>query len=187
MQNESRYSLENLKVFIIDDNRHMRRLLQSILNALGVTDIAESGNAVEAYEALRDFEADVVIVDWHMKPMNGIEFVRKVRNSDDSFNQYVPIIMLSGYADIDRITEARDTGVNEFMAKPISGAALYKRFLSIIEHPRPFVRTRSYFGPDRRRQKLGPPKGRPEGRKDERKENKSRAPLVTLPKATLSS
>jgi DNA-binding response OmpR family regulator len=74
--------------------------------------------------------------------------------------------MLSGYTEYRRVTEARDAGVNEFLAKPISAKALYQRFASIIDNPRPFIRTKHYFGPDRRRQNLGPPRGTPERRKD---------------------
>ena len=65
--------------------------------------------------------------------------------------------MLTGHAELALVTEARDMGVNEFLAKPVSAKALYARITAAVHHPRPFVRTRAYFGPDRRRQKLGPP------------------------------
>ncbi len=166
MPNGSRYSLDNLHVLAIDDNRHMRMLLQSILNALGVGKVTETGDATQAFEDLAEINPDLVIVDWHMEPLNGIEFARKVRTSKESPNPYLPIIMLSGYSDLDRVTEARDVGVNEFLGKPVSGKSLYSRFVTLIDNPRPFVRTKTYFGPDRRRQKLGPPNGTPERRKE---------------------
>jgi two-component system, chemotaxis family, chemotaxis protein CheY len=167
MLNESRYVLDNINVFIVDDNRHMRSLVTSILHALGVKEIGEAGDAAEAFTELQHFIADVLIVDWHMEPLDGLDFVRLVRTAKDSPNPYVPIIMLSGYTEYRRVTEARDAGVNEFLAKPISARALYMRFASIIEHPRPFVRTKGYFGPDRRRINHGAPRGLKEKRKDE--------------------
>jgi two-component system, chemotaxis family, chemotaxis protein CheY len=51
---------------------------------------------------------------------------------------------------------ARDAGVTEFLAKPISAKALYNRILNVVAHPRPFIRTKTYFGPDRRRNTLNP-------------------------------
>ncbi len=167
MLNESRYVLDNINVFIVDDNRHMRSLVQSILHALGVKEIGEAGDAAEAFTELQHFMADVLIVDWHMEPLDGLDFVRLIRTAKDSPNPYIPIIMLSGYTEYRRVTEARDAGVNEFLAKPISARSLYMRFASIIENPRPFVRAKGYFGPDRRRQNSGPPRGVREKRKDE--------------------
>ena len=163
---QSRYVLDNVNVLVLDDNRHMRNLVQSILHALGVKNVCEAADAAQAFKELQHFQADVLIVDWHMEPLDGLDFVRLVRTAKDSPNPYVPIIMLSGYTEYRRVTEARDAGVNEFLAKPISAKALYQRFASIIDNPRPFIRTKTYFGPDRRRQNLGPPRGMAERRKD---------------------
>ena len=169
----SRYVLENVNVLVLDDNRHMRGLVESILHALGVKHVCQASDAAQAFKELQHFNADVIIVDWHMEPLDGLDFVRLVRTAKDSPNPYVPIIMLSGYTEYRRVTEARDAGVNEFLAKPISAKALYQRFSAIIDNPRPFIRTKSYFGPDRRRQNLGPPRGVEDRRKDENKESSS--------------
>jgi two-component system chemotaxis response regulator CheY len=162
----SRYVLENINVLVVDDNRHMRQLVESILHALGVKHVCQAGDAAQAFKELQHFTADVIIVDWHMDPLDGLDFVRLVKTAKDSPNPYVPIIMLSGYTEYRRVTEARDAGVHEFLAKPISAKALYQRFASIIDNPRSFIKTGSYFGPDRRRQNIGPPRGMNERRKD---------------------
>ena len=144
----------------------MRRLLRSILAALGFQDIREADGAKEAYGSLTQYPPDFVIADWHMKPVDGLEFIRMVRLGADSPNPFLPIIMLTGHTELRRVIEARDAGANEVMAKPISARALYARILSIIEEPRPFVRTADYFGPDRRRRDVGPPPGVAERRSD---------------------
>jgi CheY-like chemotaxis protein len=159
--------LDNINVLVLDDNKHMRSLVQSILHALGVKNIRDASDAAEAFKELQHFHADVIICDWHMEPLDGLDFVRLVRTAKDSPNPYVPIIMLTGYTEYRRVVEARDAGVNEFLAKPISAKALYQRFAAIIDTPRPFIRTKTYFGPDRRRQNLGPPRGTAERRKSE--------------------
>ena len=83
--------------------------------------------------------------------MDGLEFTRKVRLSRESPNVFTPIIMVSGHSERGRIIAARDTGVNEFVVKPISAQSLFDRIQAVIERPRPFVRVKRYFGPDRRR------------------------------------
>ncbi len=75
--------------------------------------------------------------------------------------------MLTGHPELHRVIESRDAGINEFLAKPLSAKALYQRIVTIIENPRPFIRTENYFGPCRRRKNVGPPKGTAERREDE--------------------
>lgn len=164
---QARYSLDHINVMVVEDNRHMRSLIMSILHALGVKNVCEAGDAAEAFNELKHFHADVIFTDWNMEPLDGIEFARLVRTAKDSANPYVPIIMLTAYSEQMRVCEARDAGINEFLSKPISAKALYARLISIIDNPRPFVRAKGYFGPDRRRQKLGAPRGNDERRKDE--------------------
>lgn len=162
-----RYDFERLSVLVVDDNKHMRNLVKSILHALGIKNVREAADAPEAFKELQRFSADLVITDWHMEPLDGLDFVRLVRTAKDSPNPYIPMIMLTGHTEMIRVVEARDAGVNEFLAKPISARGLYARMVSIIEHPRPYIRTKTYFGPDRRRNNTGPPRGVAERREEE--------------------
>lgn len=161
-----RYDLGRIRILILEDNEHMRSLMTGVLKALNVGDVLALEKGDDAFRRISDFGPDLVITDWHMKPIDGLEFVRKVRTSADSPNPYIPIIMVTGHTEIQRVQEARDAGVNEMLAKPISAENLYGRVLSVIENPRPFVRSSDYFGPDRRRRDLGPPRGIAERRGD---------------------
>lgn len=145
------YNIERLNVLVVDDNRHMRFLVRMILKSLGVRDIMEAEEGESAIKTLSNFDADIVICDWNMQPMDGIAFTREMRSGSDSPNRYVPIILLTGHTELTRVREARDAGVNEFLAKPISATSIYSRIRSIIEKPRQFIRAEGYFGPDRRR------------------------------------
>jgi DNA-binding response OmpR family regulator len=149
------YSLERLNFLIVDDNKHMRALVKTILHALGSKNVQEAADGADAFKELRHFPADIIICDWNMSPLDGLDFVRLVRTGKDSPNPFVPIIMLTGHTEMHRVVEARDTGVHEFLAKPISAKSLYSRVKAIIDRPRPFVRTKTYFGPDRRRRQIG--------------------------------
>lgn len=153
---------------IVDDNRHMRALLFSILHAFGFKTVQEVSDGESALREIEPFGAEIVITDWHMEPMDGIKLVRNIRSSGVDAVKYVPIIMLTGHSEAERVREARDAGVHEFLAKPISASALYTRIVRIIESPRPFIKTEHYFGPDRRRQDTGRPDDLPERREKDR-------------------
>jgi DNA-binding response OmpR family regulator len=95
----------------------------------------------------------------------------------------VPIIMLTGYSEKKCVIAARDAGITEFLAKPISAKALYQRILNVIANPRPFVRTKTYFGPDRRRSNAVPYSG-PERRKHGKAELIRLQPLLEKVRTT---
>lgn len=148
-----------LSVMIVDDNRHMRALLCSIMRALGIKKLKEVGDGETALAEVGAFNPDILITDWHMEPMDGTTLVKTLRHSSVDEIRYMPIIMLSGHSDVTRICEARDCGVHDFLTKPVSAKSLLARLIKIIESPRPFIKTEQYFGPDRRRQDIGAPHG----------------------------
>jgi len=143
--------LGTLRALVADDNPHMRSIVLAILNGLGIHNIAECADGAQALECVRLFLPDFAIVDFHMTPVDGVEFTQLVRNAPDSANPKLPIIMLTGYADRTRVFEARDAGVTEFIVKPVTARAVFDRINSVIYKPRSFIRTDDYFGPCRRR------------------------------------
>ena len=146
-------TFDHLKALIVEDNVHMRTLLRSLLTALGVKHVYEASNGADAFVILRDKSPDMILTDLSMKPVDGIAFTREVRLSHDSPNAYVPIIMITGHTERLKVEAARDAGVTEFLAKPITAQGLFLRVAQIVERPRAFVRCDEYFGPDRRRRK----------------------------------
>ncbi len=160
----STINLEALTFLFVDDNKHMHSVVKAILNSMRIKNIRFSDNAADAFMELRQWHPDIVITDWAMQPLDGLDFVRLVRKGADSPNPYIPIILLTGHTEMYRVIEARDAGVNEILAKPISIKGLYSRIVSIVERPRPFIKTKTYFGPCRRRKNDKKYKG-PERRK----------------------
>lgn len=153
-----RYEL--LKILIVDDNQHMRVLLAEILRAIGVNTIYEANDGAEGLQMMRAHAVDIVMTDLSMQPLDGIDFVRLLRNSPDSPNQMIPVIMITGHSTMKRVSEARDAGVTEILTKPLTARGVVDRITRVVNHPRPFIRTGDYFGPDRRRRNdptyLGP-------------------------------
>jgi CheY-like chemotaxis protein len=147
-------AFEALRVLIVEDNQHMRVLLRSLLNSIGIREIHEAGNGAAALGVLREKKCDLVLSDLAMKPMDGLEFTREVRQSERSVNPFMPIIMITGHTERHRVEAARDAGVTEFLAKPITPNSLFSRIAEIMERPRAFVRCDHYFGPDRRRKAM---------------------------------
>jgi len=145
---------ESLKVLIVEDNQHMRALLRGLLNSLGIREVQEAAHGGAGLDILREKKCDLVLSDLAMKPMDGLEFARELRTSDKSPNPFIPIIMITGHTERHRVEAARDAGVTEFLAKPITAQSLFTRLAEIVERPRAFVRCEGYFGPDRRRKNL---------------------------------
>ena len=147
----SGYRFDRLKVLVVDDSVHMRKLVITILQAFGVVQIFEADSGSRAWTVLRESNPDIVVLDWVMDGMSGLELVQMIRTNPQSPNPFMPVIMLSGHTSADHVLQARDTGVNEFIAKPVSVKTMMTRMAAVIEHPRPYVRTSVYFGPCRRR------------------------------------
>jgi CheY-like chemotaxis protein len=142
--------LAALRLLVIDDNPQMRTIVGTVLRGGGVRHICYAQNGYRGLEAVEQFRPDVCYVDYEMPVMNGLEFISKLRAPGGQF-RCMPVIMLTGHSDYQRITEARDRGVTEFLCKPVTAITILKRLESVIFQPRPFIDAPGYFGPDRRR------------------------------------
>lgn len=131
----------------------MQELLRSVLEAIGFKEIYTALDGQKGFEVFCQNSPDLVIADWMMSPINGITLANMIRTHKNSPNPYVPIILMTGFSQKNRVIEARDSGITEFMVKPFRVDDLYKRIERIIESPRQFVESETFFGPDRRRRK----------------------------------
>jgi len=146
-----RIDFNRLRLLVIDDNPHMRRIIRTLLHGFGARDVFEAEDGATGLDAYTHNTPDVVLVDWAMPVFDGLKLTEMIRQADANANPFVPIIMITGHTEKNRVTAARDSGITEFLAKPISAKALYQRIFSCVAHPRAFIRTKTYFGPDRRR------------------------------------
>lgn len=158
--------LPSMSVLIVDDNRNMRVLVRDLLAMMGIREVIEASHGGEAIELLKAFHPSVILTDGAMSPVDGFELTRKVRAGEAGSNPKVPIIMISSNTQAAFILRARDTGVTEFLAKPVSGHALKSRLASVMSRPRSFVKVGGFVGPDRRRREVAPPHGERRGRRE---------------------
>lgn len=145
------FKFEKLSILIVEDTPPMQKLVSSVLDALGVGTIFTADEGEKGFTKFCNENPDIVITDWHMLPMSGIDLVDKIRRDDNSPNKTVPIIMMTGYSALPRVSQARDKGTTEFLVKPFSANDLARRIAYVINKPRDFIDTGQYFGPDRRR------------------------------------
>ena len=144
-------ALEHISALILDDNAHMRGLVRVILTGFGVRRIEEAGDIAAAMQLIAAGDIDVAFVDMKLAGQSGLEFCRTVRNAADSPNIYLPLIMITAYSERNRVLDAVNAGVDEFLVKPVRAVDVANRVNAIIERRRPFVKVDGYFGPDRRR------------------------------------
>jgi len=124
-------NISDLSVLVVDDNSHMLHIIETMLRSLKIAKVKRAENGKVALEILQMMAVDIVITDWNMEPMSGIELVRHLRADKSGLNANVPIIMVTGFTEMDRVLEARDAGINGFLKKPLSTKALYDRIAEI--------------------------------------------------------
>lgn len=145
--------LNKISILVVEDVVPMRKLMVSVLEEFGVGKIITADHGGTGFSQFQKHCPDIVITDWSMEPIDGLEMIKMIRTHSASPNRLVPIILISGYSAVPRVTSARDQGVTEFLTKPFTGNDLAKRIAHIINKPRDFVETEKFFGPDRRRRK----------------------------------
>lgn len=145
------YKLENASILIVDDMSPMLQLVEAVLKSFGFDNIRTTSNGKNAFDLICRHDPDLIITDWVMEPMDGLELTRLVRKSPMAPNPYVPILIMTGFSARARVEAARDQGMTEFLVKPFTARDLYARVEQIIERPRQFVEADEFFGPDRRR------------------------------------
>ena len=143
--------IEALKVLVVDDDHYMRKVVRTMLNAVGVKTVYEAGDGISGLESIKLYDPDLVIVDWEMPMIDGAQFVRLVRSPGEFPMPDVPIIMLSGHGDRWRVVEAARIGAHEYLLKPVSTKSLLDRIIAVIGRPRPTVKLEGYYGPLPRR------------------------------------
>jgi CheY-like chemotaxis protein len=150
-----------LTALVLDENHYERGITLDLLRSMGFGRALGAANTMEAWEALRKNNPNIVLLEWIDAAHSGLDFARRVRASDDSPNRAVAMFMLTArglQADVER---ARMAGVDGYLRKPISALALQQRVRTVMLNPQPFIVTASYVGPCRRRRRpdlnyLGP-------------------------------
>jgi len=122
---------KNMKILIVDDFSTMRRIIKNLLRDLGFTNTAEADDGTSAMPMLENGQFDFVITDWNMPGMTGIELLKAIRANDRL--KSLPILMVTAEAKRDQIIAAAQAGVNGYVVKPFTAAALQEKIEKIFE------------------------------------------------------
>ncbi len=120
-----------MKILLVDDFPTMRRILRSLLKEAGFTDVEEAENGVMALEKMKTTRFDLVITDWNMPEMTGIELLKKMRE-DDTLKD-IPVLMVTAEATKECVIEAVEAGVSNYIVKPFTASALKEKIEIIME------------------------------------------------------
>ena len=143
--------LAKLTFLVLDDNPNMAQIMRVVLKGFGADQMYEATTPADAFDMVRRHGVDLAFVDIQLGRMDGLGFLRLMRTAADSPNPYLPIIMLSAYSEQHRVMSARDAGAHDFLVKPVTPLEVFRKIADAIEHPRTFLRSADFFGPDRRR------------------------------------
>jgi two-component system, chemotaxis family, chemotaxis protein CheY len=119
-----------MRFLIVDDSSTMRRIIMNTLAKLGYTDVVEAGNGLEAVEKLRADTVDLIVTDWNMPEMSGIDFVRHVRATPATKD--TPVLMVTTNAARDDIVEALKVGVNGYVVKPFTPDTMKEKIEAVM-------------------------------------------------------
>ncbi len=156
-KNSTEALLQGLDILIVDGNAYMRRLTRTMLMNLGARSVMEAADGLAGLEAIRTGDPDVMLLDWDMPVLNGMEVMHIVRSPGVFPRPNIPIIMLTSRAYHSAVMQALRAGVHEFLIKPTSPKALRDRLASILIKPRPMKQLGEFYGPEPRRKLDEPP------------------------------
>ena len=144
------YDLTQLSILVLEKHLLIRKLLTDVFSEFGVPTVQSTADPRIAWDMFRQSPTDIILSDW-TEGLDGMAFPTKIRQDEDTPDPFVPVVVCAANTEYRHVCIARDKGMTEFLAKPVSARAIYSRICALVENNRPFIRVSEFFGPDRRR------------------------------------
>lgn len=122
---------KNMNILIVDDYTTMLRIIKNLLKQLGFNNVDEATDGTMAFEKIKNKTYGLVISDWNMEPMTGLELLKQVRGSNDNFKN-VPFIMVTAESKTENVIAAKQAGVNNYIVKPFNAETLKTKIASVL-------------------------------------------------------
>ena len=119
-----------MKILVVDDYATMRRIVRNLLSQIGHLDVEEAGDGIVALQKLRETQFGLVISDWNMEPMTGLQLLKEVR-ADNKLNA-TPFIMVTAESKTENVIAAKQAGVNNYIVKPFNADTLKQKIASVL-------------------------------------------------------
>ena len=152
-------NLRDLVILIAEPSQYLSMIVHGILRGFGAHKVMEVRNSLAVLQSLSGQKIDILLCDAQLPPHGGLTLTHAIRRKVDNENRMIPILLMSSDTREKTVKQARDSGANMIIAKPISPTSLYDRLAWIALTPRQFVDAPAYFGPDRRFKIEGYPNG----------------------------
>ena len=126
----SKIDLSSVRFLVVDDNEYMCRLLKEILSSFGAGIVYEAATVSKAMDIVHTDPPDIILSDWMMRPLDGLAFLKTVRNVQ---GPYIPVVMITGHATGDHVAAAMGEGADSYIVKPFSASTLLEHIVKVIQ------------------------------------------------------
>ncbi len=120
----------NMNVLVVDDYKTMLRILRNLLRQLNFVNIQEAENGAAALQKLRESNFGLIVSDWNMEPMTGIQLLREVRA--DPKLKHIPFVMITAESKSENVIAAKEAGVSNYIVKPFNAETLKSKLVSVL-------------------------------------------------------
>ena len=121
---------KDMAILVVDDYKTMLRIIRNLLKQLDFGNVDDATDGSEALQKLRDKEYGLIISDWNMEPMTGLELVREVRS--DKKLKALPFIMVTAESKTENVVAAKEAGVSNYIVKPFNAETLKQKMVSVL-------------------------------------------------------
>ncbi len=121
---------KNMKILIVDDYKTMLRIIRNLLKQLGFMNVEDAIDGSSALQKLRDSDYDLIISDWNMEPMSGLQLLKEVRA--DVKMKEIPFIMITAESKSENVIAAKEAGVSNYIVKPFNAATLKGKLTTVL-------------------------------------------------------
>lgn len=123
---------KNMNVLIVDDYNTMLRIVKNLLKQLGFSNVDEATDGSMAFDMVKKKDYGLVISDWNMEPMTGIELLKQIRSSEGAKFQNIPFIMVTAESKTENVIAAKQAGVNNYIVKPFNAETLKTKMSAVL-------------------------------------------------------
>jgi two-component system chemotaxis response regulator CheY len=121
---------KKMRILVVDDYNTMRRIVRNLLKQLGFENVDEAADGGEAFKKLQEDNFNMVISDWNMEPVTGMDLLKQVRANDKLKN--LPFIMVTAESKPENVIAAKQAGVSNYIVKPFNAETLKTKMVSVI-------------------------------------------------------
>lgn len=120
----------NMQILVVDDFKTMLKIIESLLKQLGFKNIDEAMDGKEALEKMKSKRYDLILSDWNMEPMSGLDLLKSIRGNPDT--KKLPVILITAESKVENIMAAKQAGVNNYIVKPFNAVTLKEKLTAVL-------------------------------------------------------